>query len=214
MRRLGGRWGLGPGPDGSAWNLKCLSCRWTPWTIAAWSRPTSAAIRSTWWSSSLLSTPTMLRPPSSLSPRQPSRPPWRPRFRRWEVEVISEGTLAHSSPGLDSAGAFQNLDPPASDVCSDPQRHVTPEGEEEPELSGAVCPAACVLPGVWYGEKNQKQNPAGTWTRSRFWTKFWTKFWPGSESDVRSEPDSDSELDSDLVLNQIQLNSNFIYRAR
>lgn len=31
---------------------------------------------------------------------------------------------------------------------SDPEGHVSPEGEEELELPGAVCPTAGVLPGV------------------------------------------------------------------
>lgn len=37
-------------------------------------------------------------------------------------------------------------------LCSDSDGHVASEGEEEPELSGAVCSTAGVLSGVWYGE--------------------------------------------------------------
>lgn len=36
--------------------------------------------------------------------------------------------------------------------CSDPDGHVAAEGEEEPELSGAVRPTAGVLSGVRHGE--------------------------------------------------------------
>ena len=35
---------------------------------------------------------------------------------------------------------------------SDSDGHVAPEGEEEPELSGAVCPTAGVLSRVGHGE--------------------------------------------------------------
>lgn len=41
---------------------------------------------------------------------------------------------------------------PEMSLCSDSDGHVASEGEEEPELSGAVCPAAGVLSGDRHGE--------------------------------------------------------------
>lgn len=41
-------------------------------------------------------------------------------------------------------------------LFSDSDGHVSSEGEEEPELSGAVCPTAGVLSGVGHGEDTHK----------------------------------------------------------
>ncbi|MEQ2217347.1 hypothetical protein XENOCAPTIV_006262, partial [Xenoophorus captivus] len=71
-----------------------------------------------------------------------------PSAMKIKIQKVREGTAAPDRLGLTNSSRCGSL----GSVSYNPDRHISAEGEEEPELSGALCPAACVLFRVGYGE--------------------------------------------------------------
>lgn len=70
-----------------------------------------------------------------------------------KVPALQSGTLHQSLHGPRVV-----VKRPTHSLCPGSDRHVPAEGEEDAELSGAVCPSAGVLSGVGHGERLHENN--------------------------------------------------------